>query len=316
MSIPSLEPAHRDAEAQHLAWLVAGPARDRDGGVRSWANPERPGFPYLEAAGLLLSLHAEAIARGLDARSLRADGDTIAAWLTARLQGGVVLHRGALYAFDTAIVVAALDRWRRVAPGGLDLAVPIAQGREFLAESLRTRRGQRGAAMDGHWSRAFGPHLLKLAIALEDDALLDEARAHLVRTCWDGHRFRVHANADGWYAHAHAYALEGLLAMRARGIAIDLSLVDSGLATLRSAVQDLDTPTDVAAQLVRLGLLRGWSPEDEGLQVAWARLRDRGQPGGGVIYRPGAEDVNTWATIFTVQALRWSRLGADPAWLA
>lgn len=304
-----------DPEPEHLSWLLEGPAREPDGGVRSWANPSRPGFLYLEAAGLLLSLHAEALGREAD-ETVRADGDAIARWLLGRLQAGVVIHRQTRYAFDTAIVVAALDRWGRVAGASDGLQEAVTRGRSFLASCLRRGHGQTGAPDDGHWSRAFGPHLLKLAVALNDDALLDAARHRLVSTCWDGRRFRIHDRSDSWYPHAHAYALEGLLAMRARGVSIDLSVVDAGLATLRDALRDSDTPTDVAAQLVRLGLLRGWQPEDEGLTTAWERLRERRHPGGGLVYRAGSSDVNTWATIFTVQALRWSRIGADPAWLA
>jgi hypothetical protein len=308
-----------DPEQQHLSWLIAGGAREPGGGVRSWANPSRPGFLYLEAGGLLLSLHAEALGRGdvVDPERVRADGVAVARWLLSRLDRGVVVHREARYAFDTAIVVAALDRWRTVSGDpAVGLEAAIDSGRGFLMNCLRTRQGQTGTADDGHWSRAFGPHLLKLAVALDDTDLLDDARTQLVRTCWDGRRFLLHARSDSWYPHAHAYALEGLLAMRARGQTIDLSMVDTGLATLRNAVQDADTPTDVAAQLIRLGLLRGWSAEDEGLSVAWARLRERARTGGGLVYRAGSSDVNTWTTIFTVQALRWSRIGADPAWLA
>lgn len=314
----ALPPSAAEPEQEHLAWLLSGPARAPDGGVRSWVNPSRPGFLYLEAAGLLLSLHAEAIGRGapLDLERVRADGECVARWLLGRLTDGVVVHRHAQYAFDTAIAVAALDRWRATGQTAPGLDAAIAGGGRFLKDSLRTRHGQRGAADDGHWSRAFGPHLLKLAVALDDSELLDAARSELIRTCWDGRRFLVHERSESWYPHAHAYALEGLLAMRARGLAIDLSVVDTGLATLRGAVQDAATPTDVAAQLIRLGLLRGWSPEDEGLTLAWQRLAERRQPGGGVLYRPESADVNTWATIFAVQALRWSRIGADPAWLA
>jgi hypothetical protein len=303
-------------EERHVAWLTGGPARDPDGGVWSWSAPEGRGFPYLEAAGLVLSLHAEAVARDCAGPRVRDDGARIVRWILPRLEGGVVVHNGARYAFDTAIVVAALDRWSAtVEAPSLALQGAVAGGRRFLRECLDQEVGQRGLANDGHWSRAFGPHLLKLAVALDEPGLPGLAE-RFVRTCWDGERFRTHAGSTSWYAHAHAYALEGLLALRARGHAIDMSVVDAGLDTLRRAMHDLGTSTDVAAQLVRLGLLRGWAPEDEGLHRAWERLRGRACPGGGVLYRDDSPHVNTWATVFAAQALRWSRIGADPAWLA
>ncbi len=304
--------AHEEA---HVAWLLAGPVRDDEGGVWSWANPKGRGFPYLEAAGLLLSLHAEHLNTMPGDAAVRADAERIAAWILPRLDGGVVEHRGARYAFDTAIVVAALDRWRRVDGSSLPLDAAVARGRRFLRRCLRERTGQFGRDEDGHWSRSFGPHLLKLAVAL-DDTLLDDLAHYFVRTCWDGERFRIHARSASWYAHAHAYALEGLLALRARGHAIDMSIVDAGLDSLRRHVGEASASTDVTAQLVRLGLLRGWAPEDEGLYGAWERIATRTRDDGGVLYRGDSEDVNTWATVFTVQAQRWSRIGADVSWLA
>ncbi|MCO4772063.1 MAG: hypothetical protein KDA24_18670 [Deltaproteobacteria bacterium] len=304
------------SEAHHVAWLTDGPTRDDDGGVWSWANAGGRGFPYLEAAGLLLSLHCEALVREGPDPAIHADGARIVQWILPRLDGGVVEHKGARYAFDTAIVVASLDRW--VAASDDDsLAVrgAVAGGRRFLATCVEQQVGQRGHPKDGHWSREFGPHLLKLAVAMEHPCL-DGLANHFLRTCWDGERFHIHADSQSWYAHAHAYALEGLLALRARGHSIDMSVVDAGLDTLRRTVSESGTSTDVAAQLIRLGLLRGWSAEDEGLNGAWERVASRARVDGGVLYRDDSPDVNTWATVFTVQAHRWSRIGADPSWLA
>lgn len=308
-------PRTKEDETTHLTWLTDGPARDDVGGVRSWASPSGQGFPYLEAAGLLLSLHAESLARQGDSATVRADGTRIVEWILPQLDAGVVEHKGARYAFDTAIVVAALDRWTVATGPSLRLTAAVAGGRRFLRSCLANRVGQQGRPDDGHWSRSFGPHLLKLALAL-DDPMVDGIADEFVHTCWDGERFRTHANSTSWYAHAHAYALEGLLALRQRGHAVDMSVVDAGLGALGRAVQETSTATDVAAQLVRLGLLRGWAPEDEGLQGAWERIAGRTREGGGMLYRDDTEDVNTWATVFTVQAQRWSRIGADPAWLA
>jgi hypothetical protein len=306
----------RSHEASHVEWLLNGPVRDTLGGVWSWANPWGRGFPYLEAAGLLLSLHCESLARDEDSPRVRHDCERIVSWIVPRLRGGVVAHRGGDYAFDTAIVIAGLDRWSRVSDTrSLAVRAAIAGGRTFLRSCLSDSVGQRGREDDGHWSRSFGPHLLKLGLAVEDPALQSLAD-QFVDTCWDGEHFRVHANSSSWYAHAHAYALEGLLALHAQGYAIDMSVVDAGLDTLRRAVRETGTSTDVAAQLVRIGLLRGWASEDDGLHGAWERIASRTQESGGVLYRDDSEDVNTWATIFMVQARRWSRIGADITWLA
>ncbi len=303
-------------EAPHVSWLVEGPARDEHGGVWSWTDGQTRGFPYLEAAGLLLSLHAEALGRGVGSPRIEADARRIAGWILPRLDRGVVAHKGARYAFDTAIVVAGLDRWSRVASDpDPTVELAVAGGRRFLRSCLAEQIGQRGKDDDGHWSRAFGPHLLKLVVALDDPSFGDLG-AYFLETCWDGDHFRTHAASLSWYAHAHAYALEGFLALRAKGYSVDMSVVDAGLDSLRRVVRETATSTDVAAQLVRLGLLRGWSRDDEGLQGAWELIAGRTCDSGGVLYLDDVDHQNTWVTVFTAQAKRWSRLGPDPFWLA
>jgi hypothetical protein len=37
---------------------------------------------------------------------------------------------------------------------------------------------------------------------------------------------------------------------------------------------------------------------------------------GGLRYEPGSDDVNTWATIFAIQAFRWAEQGGTWQWIA
>ena len=39
------------------------------------------------------------------------------------------------------------------------------------------------------------------------------------------------------------------------------------------------------------------------------------EKGGAFRYRPDSDDMNTWATMFAVQALRWADDGGDWQWI-
>lgn len=298
-----------DAEVRDVSWLLRGPVRRPDGGVLSWVAGRRPGFVYAEAEGLLLSLHAEALARGPEEQVVRRDGRILARRLVESLDGvGAVVHRGARYVFDTAIVVAALRRWRHVDSTGPSPEVSAG----WLTDRLADGVAQEGAPRDGHWSRSFGPHLLKAALAVPEEPLLAELAERFCATCWDGAWFTCHADTDAVYAHAHAYALEGLLALRAAGVPVGSECLAVGTASLLAAAARDDLSTDVLAQTVRLALATGWPPHHRAVLDVLGRLEARAALGGGLRYAPGSDDVNAWATIFGVQARRWLRIGPSP----
>ena len=72
--------------------------------------------------------------------------------------------------------------------------------------------------------------------------------------------------------------------------------------------------TDCTAQAIRI-----WVCSDP------ARYRDairrglgflaRMTCGAGLRYRPGSDDINTWATMFAAQARRWARQGGTWQWI-
>ncbi|MCP4868128.1 MAG: hypothetical protein GY898_05365 [Proteobacteria bacterium] len=302
-------------ELEHLAWLMTGPVRLPDGGVLSWFASGGSGFPYTEAEGLLLSLHAEARARepGVLFGPIQADGRRLANRLEAALDStGAVLHRGGRYAFDTAIAAAALRRWKTVDPTGPDPAPAVA----FVRSCLERRIGQEGLDDDGHWSRTFGPHLLKAALALPGDPLVEELAEHFASICWEGGWFTCHDATDHVYPHAHAYALEGLLALRAQGSTAGTHRLAAGLESLLRAAGSDRLSSDVLAQTIRICLAMGIPSGDPRVADLDRQLRARSAPGGGIRYSRTSADINAWATTFAVQARRWIRIGASPLHLA
>lgn len=302
---------------------------DPDGAVRSWSNPDHPGYPYPEAAGLVLgALAAEPGTLGLRGRL----ADRLARDVDA---GGAVGRGGARYAFDTCVVVAGLLAHERAGGSLADPALPDRMGRAAGAML------DRGACVEGevdapagHWSVSYGCHLLKCAVALTalderagDDrhrgtvGALVESLAPLGR----GGRFPTHAAATEAYLHATLYALEGLACLRARGWpGLDATL-EAGAAWLATAQDDAGAlrawhdgsrawgprRSDATAQAMRF-----WCWHDRarwGANVARARafLATAQDPSGGVVYEAGSRDVNTWATAFALQALRWSEGAGD-----
>ncbi len=292
-----------------LAWLLDGPVRLPDGGVRSWVGDRS--FDYAEAAGLLLSLHAETKTRedGVVADLVREDGRRLAGRLAAGLDDdGAVLHRGGRYAFDTAIVSAALRRW--------GASAAATRSASFVRSCLERALGQEGLDDDGHWSRTFGPHLLKAALALPGDPLLAELAERFAETCWEGGWFTCHEATDHVYPHAHAYALEGLVALRAQGLPAATRRLAPGLDALLRAASSDRLSSDVLAQTLRLALALGLPGGDPRVVDLERKLRARAATGGGVRYSRTSADVNAWTTVFAVQARRWMRLGASPLHLA
>lgn len=317
------------------AWLRSDAVRTSDGGVLSWCNAEGSGYRYPEVAGLWLSAWAW-LSPGPDA--LR---DDVARGLIADVtDDGGVGRAGHTYAFDTAMALAGLLAHERA---GGSVASPGVVERLFahVAAAIAARRAASPeiTADPERWSASFGAHQLKLALCLgayEDarrdpraGALGDELVLTLRSLERDG-RFRIHARSTLSYLHAHCYAMEGLAFWSERRADQALRGTVRRCAEWLASVQ---TPAgglpawhdgsrawgachaDVAAQAVRL-----WACVDRAhfagsIDRALGFLASLQSDDGGVRYHPNSQDVNTWSTIFAVQAVRFAQDGGRPAWI-
>ncbi len=309
-----------------LDWL-AGPEVVRDdGAVVSWHNPAHPGYPYPEAAGLVLSvlaLHGCAAERR----------HRIAARLARQVEDDAVGRDGRSYAFDLAVVCRGLLLHRDV--GGDVPEAIVRRGLARLARALRERRPVWPESTDTRWSTRFGPHLLKAATVLigcpeHHGVVVDvvEATIGLAQTRIDSLAVdRCAPRVGPVYLHAACYAAEGAWVLGAWGMLPDAlrracqDLAErfaASLASLQDARGALPAwydgrpgsairPSDTVAQAVRLwssiDLDRYRAHVDAGL--AW--LRRVSSPGGAVAYHETSGDLNTWATAFAVQAVEAAR---------
>ncbi len=310
-----------------LAWLTSR-ATCPDGHVVSWVNPDHKGYPYPEAAGLLLSLLAVVEPRPSTAR------EAIATRLGAELQSRTAVGRdGVEYVFDSAMVLHGLHV--HVKRGGCDRPELVHARTElygFLVNCIHERAALgRGSIAPVRWSTTWGCHLLKLVLALDTHAGSD-ADTH-IRALLDsllqlfrGGRFVTHHGSEQTYVHASCYALEGLLRLQLRGDSSAGALLDAGARWL-TQIQLRDgslpawhdgvrgwgpNPADIVAQSVRL-----WSAIDrqrfaEPIARALAYLASLQTASGGLRYHRDSADVNTWSTTFATQAVLWATSEAKP----
>lgn len=319
---------------QMLGWLVSPSVVDPEGRVMSWSNPRRPGYPYPEIAGYLLSLLALEGESTLDIRN------RIARRLVSDMSpAGGVGRGGADYVFDSAMALAGLIA-HESAGGALPDDRSIDRLFDFVTANLTARRAVTGlsTADPDHWSVSYGCHLLKVVIALY---AYDERRPtsttstlvdRLVRELtglYDNGRFRANASSSLTYLHSCCYAVEGLLVLQGRrhgeyrdlirGSARWLAEIQTSEGGLHAFHDGLDAygtlHTDATAQAVRIWSLVDRTAYQEQIDRGLGFLAEMTTPVGGLRYEPGSDDVNTWATIFGLQAVRWAYEGGHWQWM-
>jgi hypothetical protein len=321
-------------ESHMLRWLVGRSVVGGDGIVLSWSNPRHPGYPYPEIAGYLLKILSQEGDLTLDLR------DRIAVRLVTDVSpAGGVGRGGADFVFDTAICMSGLLA-HEAAGGMVPDARVIDRLFDFVAQNLAAHRAYRGLAdaLPEHWSVSYGCHLLKTAIALceyNDLRPMSTTRSLVERLVadlmplYEGGRFRVNYLSPLTYLHAHCYAVEGLLVVHGRRYG-DFSNVIDGCARWLADVQQPEggvrafhdgreafgtLHTDATAQAIRIWSLVDASGFREQIDRGLAFLGEMATPSGGLRYEPGSEDINTWATIFGLQAVRFASEGGSWQWI-
>jgi hypothetical protein len=123
------------------------------------------------------------------------------------------------------------------------------------------------------------------------------------------------------YVHPFCYEQEGHMVAASYGLTRLFEPIDGALEWL-AAVQRPDgavlafanglerfgeARSDATAQAVRLWLLRDRDRYADAIARALAFLAACQTPDGGILYTPERDDVCTWSTIFTLQAVEWFR---------
>jgi prenyltransferase beta subunit len=121
------------------------------------------------------------------------------------------------------------------------------------------------------------------------------------------------------YVHPFCYEQEGHLVIAHDGLsnlfepidgALDwlaaLQQPDGALLAFANGMDGFGEPrSDATAQAVRLWLLRDRHRYGEAISRALAFLAACQAPEGGIGYSPGSDDICSWSTMFTLQAVAW-----------
>ena len=297
-------------------WLLGDAILGRDGAVLSWANPRQPGYAYPEAAGLFLSALCSSPPLAAEAGAV---ADRVADWLQASIgRDGGVGRDETTYVFDSAVVLAGLLRLRQ-ASGSRRHDEAIHRLRGFVCDGLAAGAAvlPRQAAADGRWSTQFGAHLLKClhGLYLYAQAFGADLGNDIVHALID----RCGRQPSPVYVHPFCYEQEGHALIAHYGLSNLFEPMDGALewlATLQqpdgailafaNGVEGFGEPrSDATAQAVRLWLLSDRRRYGEPIARALAFLAACQTPQGGIRYTPDRDDVCSWSTMFTAQAVEW-----------
>lgn len=316
------------------AWLTDADVIRADGAVMSWVNPDKPGYAYPEIAGYMLSYLA---LHGPETVGLR---NRIAGRIARDLTPSGAVGRGGIeYVFDSSMALGGLLAHEARA-GTLPDAQMIDRLYRFITSRLEARSGLDGTpdALPSHWSASYGAHLLKTVLSLtmfderrpgaDTSRLIDGLLVDLLPLQEQNGRFLVNSISDETYTHSHCYAMEALLVLDGRRwTSLDryiergadwlarVQLPSGGMPSRHTGAGAVGVPhADCTAQAMRV-----WECLDTdryGDNIArGAEFLTSLQVGGGIRYREGSDDINTWATIFGAQALDWVDKGGKWQWL-
>jgi hypothetical protein len=245
-----------------------------------------------------------------------------------------------LYLFDTAMALSGLLARVPRADAATLRAIPAAVS--FIERMIEAKSAVHPTptAKEPRWSTTFGPHLLKVVLpliaargaeALEPVRRLSDALLPL----HDGGRFTHGAVPGATYVHASCYAAEGLIGLAEFGWPGAGGLL-AGCAEWLASIQlpaggipawcedeSIRRPNfkagtgatariahaDVTAQATRIWVYVDAQRFCDSIDRALTFLAGLQHPSGGIRYREGNPCLNTWATVFTAQALDWAAAG-------
>ncbi len=336
-------PALEAFQADLLRFLASPEITNGNGSLYSWVNPAHPGFIYPEAMGLHLRLVSVLAARDGDP-VLRARADEVARGLHAVTpeSGGVGMD-GYDYLFDTCMAVAGLHAYREKLGGKVEPGL-IARMAAFIERTARRRQPLvdaqgREPERRRHWSRLFGAHMLKTVIALDAlhretgearyRSLALEIADEVIRGCYEDGIFRMGPGEAAVYCHAHCYALEGLLYLRAVGLRREDAIISAGADRLaewqnpdggmsnwyEDPSRSTEKVGDATAQTARIWLAVDREKYASRIEKAIGFLGTLQSDMAGLHYSTKSRDVNTITSTFAAQALDWRLTGAQPEWL-
>lgn len=316
-----------------LSWLSDSNIRDENGAVYSWLNPQKAGYIYPEIIGYytklfsyLYSIEKEDKFKELAVSS----ADYISSILS---KNGSVSREDIEYVFDTGICLSGMLSLSKVGLLKENHKKSIEAMAQFIKNSLSKKipsfKDGKPFIDNSRWSLSYGSLLIKTAISLveygkysNDPEYLSFAENlvnELIDKTFKGNHFSINEFQDWVYSHPHCYATEGLCFLSVNGYSKYSSIIEKSAQWL-SSVQNKDGSIDswhyrddvikekqgdATAQAVRIWLFKDKAKYKKNINKAMTFLKTLQSQEGGLYYNNNSKDVNSWVSMFALQALYW-----------
>lgn len=328
---------------KHINWLISGPVRLSDGMLAAWTDNGTPSYAYEESTGYLISLLCR-LNKFTGNKVYREEAERAVIALTNSIGDKKGAGRDDVtYLFDTAVCLRAIECFLSAFDKSADemttevkkLASDLAATAMNMLRTKSATAGNSGVNASDIWSAQFNIHLIKALehlapwiASVDDKKIVFDAVEQLASEKYQGGFFHVDDACSDIYVHPNCYAIEGLLGLDARydskwtskigeaSEALAHIQLENGGIPCRIPEPKGDQPaSDSTAQAIRIWQCVAPEVFGENIRSGIRFLMANQAENGGIRYCPGSSHINSWTTIFTVQALLWENTGGNAKWL-
>lgn len=316
-----------------LYWLSNSNIRDKNGAVYSWLNPQKEGYIYPEIIGYYIKLfsYLYSVEKDEKFKDLAvASADYISSILS---ENGAISRDDIKYVFDTGICLSGILSLKRINSLKENHKRSIDLMARFIKDSLLKKipsfKENKPLIDNSRWSLSYGSLLIKTAISLieygeysNDKTYLDLAKSlinDIIDKTFREDHFSINEYTNKTYAHPHCYATEGLCFMNSKGYGEYTEIIQKSAQWLAKAQNEdgsinnwhynkdvkKEGQGDATAQSVRIWLFTDKDKYRYNIDKAVSFLGTLQSSEGGLYYNSNSRDVNSWVTMFALQALYW-----------
>lgn len=330
-----------------IGWLLNSKISSKEGAVYSWINPKKTGYVYPEIMGYYIKILSYL-------HKIKADEKCISKALATSdylcniMNKGYVERDEIRYVFDTAICFSGVMALKKVAELGEKHKPVLEKSIKFISRSLteKTSAFRDGKKIEdwSRWSLSYGALLIKNSMALieaseyfdksEYKELAETMVKDLVSNTFSKGHFFINSKQNFVYTHAHCYATEGLIFLASKGYKDFTPMINSSAQWLSEMQNDdgsmynwylkedsqKDKQGDATSQAIRIWLLTDKKKFRENIDKGTLFLKSLQSEHGGLCYNinsngEASKDINSWVTMFAVQAIFWQMEKPDAEWI-
>lgn len=317
-----------------LYWFSNSDIRKKDGAVYSWINAQHEGYIYPEIVGYSIKLfsYLYSIEKNSKFKELAvSSADYISSILS---KNGSVSRSGIEYVFDTGICLSgmlSLDKNNLLKENHKKSVDAMAQFiRSSLSKKIPSFRDRKPFIDNSNWSLSYGALFIKTAISLIEYGeyshnleylnFAENLVKEIIGKTFRGDHFSINEFHNWTYTHPHCYATEGLCFLYLKGHKQYSKIIEKSAQWL-SSIQNNDGSVnnwhyrdnvikekqgDATAQAARIWLFQDKTKYKENINKAILFLKTLQSSEGGLYYNNNSKDINSWVSMFALQALYWN----------